>query len=108
VKRSNVSIHARGPFIFDAQTLVSNEILTLTTSAGDLDLLATVKGIGPYSDVEALSGVLRFEDLDIRVLGIDGLIRSKRAAERPKDETGLIELEALLEAQRIAGEQDLP
>jgi hypothetical protein len=46
-------------------------------------------------------------DLDIayeRTRGIEGLIIAKRAAGRPKDEPGLMELEALREARRITDE----
>ena len=43
------------PFVFDAQTLLSNEILTLETTAGDVDLLGAIKGIGGFHEVESFS-----------------------------------------------------
>ena len=73
----------------------------METTAGDVDLLGTVKGIGGFSEVEKLAETKTFEGQEIRVLSIDGLILAKRAAGRPKDEAGLIELEALREAREI-------
>ena len=87
--------------MFDAQTLLAMEILTLQTTAGDVDLLANVKGIGGYRDVEVLAETKTFEGHELRVLSIDGLIVAKRATARPKDQAGLIELEALREAREL-------
>jgi len=89
------------PFVFDEQTLIAHEVLTLRTTAGDVDLLGAIKGIGGYRDVEALAETFRFEHYEVRVLSIDGLIQAKRAAGRPKDEAGLVELEAIREARTI-------
>jgi hypothetical protein len=94
-------VDARLPFVLDAQTLHFSEILTLVTDAGDIGLLAGIKGIGNYANVETLSETVLFEGLPLRVLSIEGLILSKRAAARPKDEAVLIELEALREAGRF-------
>ncbi len=94
------------PFVFDAQTLMTSEILTLETAAGDVDLLATVKGVGGYSEIVRLADAIQVEGRTLRVLSIDGLIAAKRAAGRPKDEAGLVELEALREARAIARDRD--
>lgn len=85
------------PFIFDVQTLMVVEILTLNSTAGAVDLLATLKGVGDYKAVEATSELFPFEDKSIRILSIDGLIAAKSAAGRPKDKAGVIELRALKE-----------
>jgi hypothetical protein len=95
------------PFLFDAQTLLTHEILTLETSAGDVDLLAAIKGVGGFRDVDAAAETLSFEEFEIRVLSIDALIAAKRAAGRPKDEAGIIELEAMREARTIVRAEDL-
>jgi hypothetical protein len=89
------------PFVLDAQTIMSSELLTLETTVGDVDLLGVVKGIGAFSQVEQLADTKYIDDFSIRVLSIEGLIRAKRAAGRPKDRPGLIELEALREAREI-------
>lgn len=84
-------------FIFDVQTLIVTEILTLETTAGPIDLLAMLKGVGNYKAVEETSQLFPFEGSSIRALSIDGLIAAKEAAGRPKDKAGVIELRALKE-----------
>ena len=87
--------------IFDAQTLLTSEVLTLETSAGDVDLLAKINGLGTFDEVDALAETLRFEEFGVRVLSVEGLINSKLAAGRPKDQPGLIELETIREAREF-------
>jgi hypothetical protein len=91
------------PFVFDAQTLIANEVLTLETTAGDVDLLAAIKGLGGFAEVDAAAETLPFEEFELRVLSVEGLLVAKRAAGRPKDAAGIVELEALRDA-RCAGE----
>lgn len=86
------------PFIFDVQTLLVADILTLECDAGDIDLLATLKGVGNYPAVEAASERFGLDDFSFAVLSIDGLIAAKTATGRPKDKAGVIELRALKEA----------
>ncbi len=90
------------PFVFDAQTLMSATVLTLGTTAGALDLLAEVKGLGGFAEIDAAAETMDFEGFSIRVLSVDGLIVAKTAAGREKDRPGLIELEAIKEARRLA------
>ncbi len=86
------------PFIFDVQTLLVTDILTLESDAGEIDLLATLKGVGSYDAVEAASEVFSLDAFSFRVLSIDGLIAAKTASGRPKDKAGVLELRALREA----------
>jgi hypothetical protein len=81
-------------------------ILTLETTAGDLDLLAIVKGIGGFAEVAKLAETHRYEDFEIRALGLEGLLLAKRAAGRPKDQPGILELEAIREARQIARQSE--
>ncbi|MGH7684103.1 MAG: hypothetical protein ACREMT_07160 [Vulcanimicrobiaceae bacterium] len=85
------------PFIFDVQTLLVADILTLESDAGDIDLLATLKGVGNYPTIEAASEWFSLDDLAFQVLSIDGLIAAKTASGRPKDKAGVVELRALKE-----------
>jgi hypothetical protein len=89
------------PFVFDAQTILSTQILTLQTDVCDLDLLGEIPGIGTFAQVDAAAQDFRFEGLRFRVLSIDGLITAKGTANRPKDQPGLVELRALRDARNL-------
>jgi hypothetical protein len=87
------------PFIWDSRTLSNGTVFTLETEIGEIDLLGEVAGIGTYADVLAASEKWNIYGLGINVLSIDGLIRAKKAAGRPKDEEGIRLLEALKESE---------
>ncbi len=80
------------PFFFDARTLRSGLNFTLVTNAGEIDLLGEVTGLGAYDAILGNSTVLTLFGRDVRVLDLDGLERSKRAAGRAKD---LLDLELI-------------
>ena len=83
------------PFRLDGPTLKAGLNFTLTTDAGDLDLLGEVKGVGRYE--VALPGSVEYQIYDraIRIMGLDDLIRAKEAAGRDKDRIHLKELREL-------------
>ena len=83
------------PFRLDVPTLESGLNFTLTTDLGELDLLGDVSGGGGYDNLLADSETLDLFGVSCRCLGLDALIRVKRAAGRPKDFEALAELEAL-------------
>jgi hypothetical protein len=83
------------PFVWDAQTLRSGLNFTLTTSAGDLDLLGDVPGIGAFEAVRRLSSPLPIYGDETLVLDLDGLEQAKRAAGRVKDLLDLAEIEEI-------------
>lgn len=66
---------------------------TLTTTAGEVDLLYEVDGIGRYPDVLAVSHPVVLFGKTLYILSRRGLITAKRATNRPKDRTLLHELE---------------
>jgi hypothetical protein len=80
------------PFVLDAATLRAGLNFTLRSTAGDLDLLGEVTGIGAYQAVERLSVVMTLYGRDVRVLSLDGLERAKRAVGRLKDLADLAEI----------------
>jgi hypothetical protein len=86
------------PFIWDETTLRNGTTFTLTTDLGAMDLLAEVAGLGAFAEVEAASISVNAFGRRVRALDLRGLIKSKRAAGRPKDALLLPELESLLEA----------
>lgn len=80
------------PFRLDLETLRAGLNFTLRSSAGDLDLLGEVTGIGEYRAVQRLSVVMTVYDRDVRVLSLDGLERAKRATGRLTDLADLAEI----------------
>lgn len=85
------------PFVWDEQTLQSGTNFTLTTDIGDIDLLGEVAGVGSYAEALAASVVVPLYGIKCRMLTLDSLIASKRAAGRTRDLLALPELEALRE-----------
>ncbi len=85
------------PFRFDAATIQRGLNFTLTTSSGDLDLLGTVTGGGPYESLLPETDVVQVFGLNVRCLNLSKLIEVKRAAGRPKDFDAIAELETIIE-----------
>jgi hypothetical protein len=88
------------PFHLDAATLRSGMNFTLSTNLGDLDILGEVSGLGGYTEALLSSEVLELYGMRCRVLSLEGLIKTKKAAGRTKDLMLLPELEALLELRK--------
>lgn len=85
------------PFALDRTTLERGLNFTLQSSAGDLDLLGEVSGLGSFAVVQRLSVAMSIYERDVRVLSLEGLERAKRAAGRLQD---LVDLEEILEIRR--------
>jgi hypothetical protein len=84
------------PFIMDDRTLRGAPVLTLTTVEGDIDVVDRIPGVGDYASVRQHSVKITALGESFRVLDLPSLIKSKRAAGRPRDHDHLPELEALL------------
>jgi hypothetical protein len=91
------------PFRFDAKTIASGLNFTLTTDLGDLDFLGEVSGLGFFQEVLTMTDVRNVGGVDCRVLSIEGLIKSKIAAGRPRDLYVLPELRGLSELKKKTG-----
>jgi len=87
------------PFRFDVETIKRGLNFTLTTSAGDLDLLGEATGGGTYEALLPHSEVRELLDLECRFVNLETLIHLKRAAGRPKDIERIAELEILQQEQ---------
>ena len=85
------------PFSWDERTLASGLNFTLTTDLGDLDIRGEIAGVGGYAQVAAGASELVVGDTSIRVMDLDTLERSKRAAGRAKD---LLDLAEIAEIRR--------
>ncbi|MFN9214289.1 MAG: hypothetical protein ACK6CY_11915 [Gemmatimonadota bacterium] len=88
------------PFVLDRRMLRAAPIMTLVTSAGWIDLMDRVAGVGEWADVIKASEPVPAFGMDVPVLTLPALIAAKRAANRTKDQMALPELEALLEMRR--------
>lgn len=93
------------PFRFDPPTVQRGLNFTLVTALGDIDLLGEVTGVGSYETVLPHATKLAVLGEEALVIDLPWLIRSKRAAGRPKDLEAIAELEALLaERERTRGD----
>lgn len=88
------------PFQFDAETISRGLNFTLSTDLGDIDFLGEVSGLGGFASVKAASDVMNVGGIEIRVLSLAGLIKSKTAAGRSRDLYVLPELKALQELKK--------
>lgn len=87
------------PLPIDPRLLAQSDLWSLTTDAGDLDLVFTPAGTAGYSDLRRDALEL---DLGVSVLvaSLRDVIRSKEAAGRPKDLAQLPALRQTLEVLR--------
>ncbi len=83
------------PFFWDVRTLQTSINLTLETDAGSVDLLGEPAGIASFDDLWQSASSIEWQGVPVRVASVDDLIAMKRAANRPKDQRHLLELEAL-------------
>ena len=90
------------PFFWDVQTLRNGLNFTLTTTAGDIDVLGEVTGLGGYGEIALRSETIDLYGAKVRILSLSDLIRSKAAAGRAKD---LVDLEALRRLE-VASKRD--
>ncbi len=69
--------------------------LYLDTDIGRLDCLSFVDGLGDFQNVKKAGMLIEAEDLNLRVLNLDGLIKTKKAMNRPRDKETILQLEAI-------------
>ena len=85
------------PFEWSPATLRAGLNFTLTTTAGDIDLLGELIGGGTYDNLLEHSIDVTLFGHHTKCLNLDWLIATKRAAGRPRDLEAIAELEALKE-----------
>jgi predicted nucleotidyltransferase len=88
------------PFRFDVETISRGLNVTLSTDLGDIDFLGEVSGLGEFASVKAASDVMKIGAIEVHVLSLAGLIKSKSAAGRSRDLYVLPELRALEELKK--------
>ncbi|MBI2704021.1 MAG: hypothetical protein HYX32_01835 [Actinobacteria bacterium] len=89
------------PVVIDAKSLGATEVTTWRTEAGDLDVLATIRGEygerRQFADLIDRSSETIVTGVTVRVAALQDIVESKRFAGREKDLEALPELERLLE-----------
>ena len=88
------------PFVFDEETVRRGLNFTLATRLGALDLFGEIAGGGSYESLLPHTIEIDVFGLRLRCLDLPTLIRTKRAAGRPKDLETLAELEAIRDEQQ--------
>lgn len=89
------------PVVIDGQSLAATEVTTWRTDAGDVDVLATIRGEHgerrKYEDLTERASETIVTGVTVRVASLQDIVESKRFAGRDKDHEALPELERLLE-----------
>jgi hypothetical protein len=83
------------PFVLDEKTLAAGLNFTLTTSAGDIDLMGEIPGPGGYDALLPHTIEVHLFGTSCRCLDLPTLIAAKVASGRPKDLEAIAELRAL-------------
>lgn len=77
------------------QTCGQFKNLYLDTDIGQLDCLSFIDGLGDYNQVKGESELIEVEEMKVRVLSLDALIKSKKSMSRPRDKEAILQLEAI-------------
>jgi hypothetical protein len=93
------------PFRCDGEALAAAETWNLTTDAGDLDVSFNPSGTSGYRDLRRDAAQVELYGVSVRIASLGDVIRSKQAANRPKDQRMLPTLREML-AQRRSGETE--
>lgn len=88
------------PFDHSAESLARVRIWNLQTDAGDLDITFEPSGTRGYDDLRRDAVAMHLRSGDVTVASLADVIRSKEAADRPRDRAALPGLRALLSAER--------
>jgi len=92
------------PFVPDAATLDRVSLLTLSTSAGWLDVHRRPDGAPPYGRLRQNAERIDLGDMAVLVASVDDMIAMKRAAGRLRDQADIAELEAIRRIRDLGAE----
>lgn len=107
LKELNACIRMSGepngvPFDHSGESLARVRIWNLQTDKGDLDITFEPSGTHGYDDLRRDAIVMHLRTGDVTVASLADVVRSKEAADRPRDRAVLPGLRALLSSQRRA------
>jgi hypothetical protein len=89
------------PFDHDAESLAAATVWNLTTPHGDLDITFTPSGTQGYPDLIREASKEPFFGVVVHLASLPDVIRSKQAANRPKDQRALPVLREILGQRRL-------
>lgn len=92
------------PFAHDAESLAANSVWNLITNRGRLDISFVPDGTTGYADLARSALSIAIRGADVQVADLADVIRSKQAANRPKDQRVLMTLREIL-AHRELGDR---
>lgn len=104
-KLRSVSAPDGVPFPIEAEMLATADSWTLTTRAGDVDLMFLPAGTQGYDDLRSGARRERIAGVTVSVAALADVIRSKEAANREKDNMQLPILRRTLEQTRERGRE---
>ncbi|HYO04123.1 MAG TPA: hypothetical protein VET27_20535 [Mycobacterium sp.] len=84
------------PFACDAEGLAAAQTWNLQTDAGDLDVAFQPSGTHGYSDLRRDATAAQLYNVTVHVASLSDVVRSKAAADRPKDRRALPALREIL------------
>lgn len=87
-------------FPYEGAFLARVDLLNLMTRSGDLDLAFTPSGTQGFPELHDRAVPMNIRGMTIAVAALDDVIRSKEAANRPRDQRSLPTLRRLLEEVR--------
>ncbi len=84
------------PFAHDADSLSAVRVWNLSTKYGDLDISFVPSGTAGFADLVQDSSLRDVDGVRVRMASLADIIRSKQAANRPKDQRVLPVLREIL------------
>lgn len=84
------------PFACDAEALAAAKTWNLTTDVGDLNVAFQPAGTQGYPDLRRDAATTQLYDVTVHIASLSDVIRSKQAANRPKDQRVLPTLREIL------------
>jgi len=95
-----------GAFQLDGATLANGSAWKFLTDHGELDIALDPDGTRGYKDLIRSAVDTEVYGLTIKVAALEDVIRSKEAADRPRDRAVLPDLRRTLELKRLSGPDD--
>jgi hypothetical protein len=105
LRRLNAQVYGISPdaaasFQLDGRTLAAGSAWKFLTEHGELDVSLDPDGTHGYSDLQRNAVRTSAYGIDFRVAALEDVIRSKEAANRPRDRAVLPDLRRALELRR--------